>query len=177
VRSAVTDVRLDDLGARLRANADVIAALVAGVDAGQACWKPEPAQWSILEVVNHLADEEVEDFRTRLDLTLHRPDAAWPQIDPQKWAVDRRYNEGRLAEALERFLGRRAENLTWLATLEAPRWGQAHEHPRFGPIRAGDLMISWVAHDHIHIRQLNRLHRDFLVASLPGNSPDYAGKW
>jgi hypothetical protein len=170
-------VRLDDLGARLRANADVIAALAAGVDDVQARWKPDAAQWSILEVVSHLADEEVEDFRVRLDLTLHRPEATWPRIDPQKWAVERRYNEGVLAGSLARFLARRADNVAWLAGLVAPRWDHAHQHPRFGPIRAGDLMISWVAHDHIHVRQLNRLHRDFLVASLPGNSPDYAGKW
>jgi len=170
-------VRLDDLGARLRANADVFAALVAGVGDEQARWKPAPEQWSILEVVNHLADEEVEDFRTRLDLTLHRPKEPWPRIDPQKWALERRYNERALDESIERFLALRRQSLTWLAALERPRWDQAHEHPRFGPIRAGDLMISWVAHDHIHVRQINRLHREFLVASLPGNSPDYAGTW
>jgi hypothetical protein len=170
-------VRLDDLGARLRANADVFAALVVGVGEEQARWKPEPAQWSILEVVNHLADEEHEDFRTRLDLTLHRPDAEWPRIDPQKWVSERRYNERALGESMERFLARRRESLVWLGALVAPDWDRAHQHPRFGPIRAGDLMISWVAHDHIHIRQINRLQRDFLVASLPGDSPEYAGKW
>ncbi len=74
----------DGLRERLRANAAVIAALVAGVTDEQARWKPDPAQWSILEVMGHLADEEVEDFRTRLDLTLHRPEAEWPRIDPQR---------------------------------------------------------------------------------------------
>jgi hypothetical protein len=170
-------VRPDDLGTRLRANADVIEAQVAGVGDEQARWKPDPAQWSILEVVCHLADEEVEDFRTRLDLTLHRPGEAWPSIDPEGWAIERRYNEKELAESLERFLTRRAETLVWLGGLTAPDWERAYQHPRFGPIRAGDLLISWVAHDHIHIRQLNRLHREFLVASLPGNSPRYAGRW
>jgi hypothetical protein len=170
-------VRLDDLGARLSANANVFAALVAGVGEEQSRWKPEPAQWSILDVVNHLADEETEDFRTRLDLTLHQPDAAWPRIDPQRWVTERHYNDRDLAESLARFLACRADTVAWLAALRAPKWDQAHQHPRFGPIPAGDLMISWVAHDHIHIRQINRLLRDFLVASLPGNSPDYAGKW
>jgi hypothetical protein len=170
-------VRLDDLGARLRANADVLAAQIAGVGDDQARWKPAPEQWSILEVVNHLADEEVDDFRTRLDLTLHRPEEPWPRIDPQKWPVERRYLERDLAESMERFLARRRESLAWLAALVEPDWNRAHRHPRFGPIRAGDLMISWVAHDHIHIRQINRLHREFLVAALPGNSPEYAGRW
>lgn len=170
-------MRLDDLGARLRANADVIVALGVGVDDEQARWRPDPAQWSMLEVVNHLADEEVDDFRTRLDLTLHRPEEAWPRIDPQKWVVERAYQQCDLRESVERFRARRAETLAWLEGLAAPEWDRAHQHPRFGPIRAGDLMISWVAHDHIHIRQLNRLHREFLAASLPGNSPAYAGTW
>ncbi len=170
-------MRLDGLAERLRANADVFAALVAGVGDEQARWKPDPAQWSILEVVNHLADEETEDFRTRLDHTLHRPGVEWPRIDPQKWALERRYNERDLAESLERFRARRAESVEWLHDLESPDWALAYEHPRFGPIRAGDLMLSWVAHDHIHVRQINRLHREFLVASVPSYSPEYAGRW
>jgi hypothetical protein len=170
-------VRVDGLAARLRANADVIAALVAGVGDEQVRWKPDPAQWSILEVVNHLADEETEDFRTRVDHTLHRPGVEWPRIDPPKWAVERRYNDRDLAESLERFLARRAESVAWLTGLDSRDWSVAYEHPRFGPIRAGDLMLSWVAHDHIHIRQINRLHREFVAASLPGYSPEYAGRW
>lgn len=170
-------MRLDGLAERLRAHADVFAALVAGVGDEQARWKPDPAQWSILEVVNHLADEETEDFHTRVDLTLHRRGVEWPRIDPQKWAVDRRYNERDLAESLERFLARREESVEWLMALASPDWSVAYEHPRFGPIRAGDLMLSWVAHDHIHIRQINRLHREFLVASVPSYSPEYAGRW
>jgi len=171
------DLDLDAITARLRANADVFAALVSGVGDGQARWKPEPDKWSILEVVAHLADEEVEDFRPRVDRTLHRPDAAWDPIDPQGWATERRYNEGSLSGALDRFLESRAESVDWLGRLGAPDWTLAHTHPRFGPIRAGDLMTSWLAHDQIHIRQINRLQREFLVASLSAYSADYAGRW
>ena len=45
----------------------MIQAVLAGVDAEQARWKPDADSWSILEVVCHLVDEEREDFRTRLD--------------------------------------------------------------------------------------------------------------
>jgi hypothetical protein len=162
---------------RLRAHADVFTALAAGVGAEQARWKPEPAQWSILEVVNHLGDEEVEDFRTRLDYTLHRQGEQWPKIDPQGWAVARSYNQRDLAESLERFRRARADSLDWLGALGRPNWSIAYEHPKFGPITAGDLLTAWVAHDHIHIRQINRLHRQYLVSVLSQQSPDYAGSW
>lgn len=162
---------------RLRANADVFASLVAGVEQDQACWKPSPDEWSILEVVRHLADEEVEDFRARVEATLHRPGAVWPPIDPPRWAVERAYNSGTLSEALESFLERRKESVAWLADLEGADWTVTHEHPLLGLLSAGDLLTSWLAHDLIHIRQLARLQRQYLVSVLSPCSPDYAGRW
>lgn len=63
---------------QLRRNGSAIVALASAVDAEQARWRPAPDKWSILEVVIHLADEEREDFRTRLDLILHDPTQEWP---------------------------------------------------------------------------------------------------
>ena len=71
----------------------------------------------------------------------------------------------------------RRDSLAWLEGLGAPDWGLAYEHPKAGRITAGDLLTSWVAHDHIHIRQLNRLQREYLAAELTRHSPDYAGSW
>ena len=61
------------LGA-LRRQARVIETQVSSLSAQEARWKPSEGRWSALEVVCHLADEEREDFRVRLDLTLHHPD-------------------------------------------------------------------------------------------------------
>lgn len=171
------DVRLDAIKDRLRASAYVISAQVTGVGEEQARWKPNPSQWSILEVVNHLADEEVEDFRVRLASTLSRPLDSWSSIDPRRWVSERMYNDRSLAESLERFIVRRRESISWLEGLDAPDWSVGHDHPRLGRIRAGDLLTSWVAHDYIHIRQLNRLHRHFLVSSISEYAADYAGPW
>lgn len=162
---------------RLRANVTVFQGLVGGVTRQQARWKPTPDQWSILEVVAHLADEEVLDFRTRLDLTLHRPEEAWRPIDPPRWAVDRRYNEGILEDTFQRFTNERARSVAWLEGLGGADWDRRHAHPRLGDIRAGDLLTSWVGHDLIHIRQINRLHRQYLVEVQSPYSAEYAGNW
>ena len=69
-------MNLDFYIARLAANVRVFEGLAGGVGAEQARWKPAPERWSILEVLNHLYDEEREDFRQRLDFTLHRPGEA-----------------------------------------------------------------------------------------------------
>lgn len=170
-------LEVSEILSALRRNARVVAELVADVSESQARWRPEADKWSILEVVSHLADEEVEDFRARIDSTLHRPGEAWSPVDPEGWVVERRYGDGVLADALERFLRAREESVAWLEGLEDVDWRVSYAHPRLGSIRAGDLLTSWVAHDHIHIRQLNRLHREFLLSALSGFLPGYAGRW
>lgn len=165
---------------RLRAGADVFRALTRDVSADQARWKPGPDAWSILEVVCHLADEEVRDFRTRLDLLLHDPDAPWPPNDPEGWVVEERYNERSIEPELARFLAERERSVAWLDALHVPSAAWEHTHPGtfVGAVTAGDLLASWVAHDLIHVRQINRLHRQYLEAVvLPGRDPAYAGRW
>lgn len=66
-------MELVEMMAQMSLQAGRIRALADGVAAAQARWRPDAESWSILEVVNHLADEEREDFRTRLDFILHRP--------------------------------------------------------------------------------------------------------
>ncbi|RMH74178.1 MAG: DinB family protein [Gemmatimonadetes bacterium] len=162
---------------RLRANTPIIQGLIAGVSMEQARWKPAPEKWSILEVINHLYDEEREDFRQRLDYTLHKPGADWPPINPQKWVTERRYNERDLAESLHRFLTERQASLEWLHQLENPNWEHYKDHPIAPRITANRLLACWVAHDLLHIRQLNALHWAYLNHLSGEGSLDYAGEW
>ena len=73
--------------------ADILPNMVRGVSTDDARWRPADGAWSILEIVAHLADEEVHDFRARVELTLRDPTAPWPPIDPETWAIERRYND------------------------------------------------------------------------------------
>ncbi len=161
----------------LSQSAETIQSLVHHVDKEQAVWKPSAEQWSILEVINHLGDEEKEDFRTRFDLMLNSPSAAWPGIHPSAWVTERSYNTRDLAESLERFLLERDKSITWLKGLASVNLEQAHLHPSFGKIRAGDLLASWVAHDLLHVRQLTRLHYQWVQAMVKPYTIDYAGDW
>jgi len=162
---------------RLQHNAGVFSALLEGVADAQARWKPDLDKWSILEVLNHLGDEEEQDFRVRLRLVLEEPQGDWTPIDPARWAIDRQYNKREPGESLERFLKARKESLGWLRTLQGTDWGRVHEGNVGPPLRAGDLLCSWLGHDIIHIRQINRLHREYLVSECSRFSPDYAGAW
>lgn len=169
-------MKLDYYITRLSANAGVIESLARDVSDEQARWKPSPEEWSILEVLNHLYDEEREDFRARLDSLLHHRKERLPAIDPPKWAIARKYNERDLGESVERFLEERSKSVRWLRGLHEPDWETGIERSR-GVLRAGDVMASWVAHDFLHTRQLARLHWQHLnFLSVPYKT-DYAGQW
>ena len=85
----------------LSVNGDVFKYLFKNLSEEQAHWKPCAERWSLLEVINHLYDEEREDFRKRLALVLSDPDAPWPAIDPEGWVLQRGYNERNLKESLD----------------------------------------------------------------------------
>jgi hypothetical protein len=84
-------VKLDEVCSRLEANGAVIGSLYDGLAVGQLSWRPAPDKWSFLEVLCHLHDEEVDDFRARVESTLQHPEKPWPAIDPEGWVAARRY--------------------------------------------------------------------------------------
>jgi hypothetical protein len=161
---------------RFSHNRSVFENLLRGVSLEQARWKPTPEKWSMLEVVNHLYDEEREDFRQRLRLTLDDPTQQWPAINPREWVNTRKYNERELDSSLGNFLGERDASLEWLKHLREPNWENANQSAN-GILSAGDLLASWLAHDFLHIRQLARLHWQHTGKLVAPYQTTYGGPW
>ena len=156
--------------------ANILPAIVNGISLDDACWKPADGAWSILEIVTHMADEEVEDFPARLRSTLTDPKQQWKPIDPEGWAVKRHYNDGDLNEQVQRFASSRRESIKWLCGLSEPNWSNTYAHPK-GKISAGDLLASWAAHDALHLRQIAK--RMYQMTNRDGGefTSAYAGSW
>ncbi len=161
---------------QLALNRDRIAALARGISEDLSRWKPNQDSWSVLEVICHLADEEEFDFPVRLKLILEKNDKAWPEIDPGSWVTERKYNEADLFETLNRFMDLRNESLVWLDSIDNPDWDSVHAAP-IGEITAGDMFVSWVTHDLLHLRQLVELQRFYLEEQAKPYRLDYAGDW
>lgn len=126
--------------------------------------------------MNHLLDEEREDFRVRLDVILHRPHDPWPPIDPMGWVKERQYNRRELTATRESFVVEREKSLAWLATLTTADWETVAPAP-WGKIRAGDMLTAWIAHDMLHMRQLVELHWAWHVRHAHPFVTRYAGEW
>ncbi len=171
-------MKLVDCRAQLAQHGEAIRVLVASVSEQEARWKPAGEEWSVLEVVNHLYDEEREDFRQRLDILLHQPpDTPWPPINPQGWVTERRYNERDLSMSLQNFLTERQQSLKWLDGLQDPDWQRGQTHPVAGLFRAGDMLAAWVAHDVLHLRQLVALKWALTGQMTQPYAAAYAGDW
>ncbi|MBZ0299939.1 MAG: DinB family protein [Anaerolineae bacterium] len=161
----------------MRHNTQRIRTLVAGTSDAQARWKPDAETWSILEVINHLDDEERLDFRVRLDHILHQPGQPWPPIDPPGWVTEHRYNERDLDDSLASFLRERQQSLDWLQSLGTPNWSRSETAPWGGTLSAGDMFAAWVAHDTLHLRQLVELHHAYVEQLAAPYHTQYAGDW
>lgn len=175
-RGRLRIMNIDYYISRLETNARVFEQLISGIGPEQGSWKPAADKWSILEVINHLYDEEREDFRARLKNTLDDPSKEWDPISPVEWVTERKYSERDLNQSFQNFVTERADSIEWLRSVSGPKWSNSYSHSS-GAISAGDLICSWAAHDLIHIKQITRLHYDYLTRLSAPYSPDYAGGW
>jgi len=162
---------------RLESMPGVLRSLAGLIGTNDARWRPDPASWSTLEIVCHLVDEEKDDFRARLRSTLEDPTRDWAPIDPEGWVEQRGYAEHHLDERLDRFEYERGVSVVWLRSLESPDWSSERVHPRFGSMKAGDLLASWAAHDALHLRQLSRRVYQLTQRDAGPFGCGYAGSW
>ena len=132
---------------------DVLERLLGGLDTAAWRARPAPAEWAPVEIVCHLRDEETEDFGARVRVVVEGGTAFTP-IDPERWAVERRYREADGPAALAEFRTRRATSLAFLATVAPERLTAAVTHPRAGTLSGLDALAAWVTHDRLHLAQL-----------------------
>ena len=157
-------------------NRSVFKGLLSGLSEELRVWKQVPEKWCLLEIVCHLYDEEREDFRARTKHVLETPTAPLPSIDPPGWVESRSYMKQNYGEKLNNFLAERETSVKWLQGLSNPGWDNAYEHPKFGKMSAKMFLSNWLAHDHLHIRQITKLKYDYLK-QLTHEDLNYAGNW
>lgn len=162
----------------LETNARVVEKMIQGFASEQVRWKPSDLEWSALEVVCHLRDEEREDFPYRICHLLSGSTEKWPPILPAKWVSERSYNSDNLQQALADYLAVRAQNVDWLKSLRVVDWDARYTFEPLVGLSAGDLMSAWTVHDLLHIRQLNELKYHFGERHpFEGRMIIYAGEW
>lgn len=139
-------------------------------------WKPSREKWNLLEILCHLRDEEVEDFRIRTQYALEQRAETFPPINPEGWVQARNYASEDYNQVLNDFIKEREASLNWLYSLEKPNWDNEGIHTEYGKMNAGFFLNNWLAHDYLHIRQILALQYAYLDAHNESEL-SYAGGW
>lgn len=160
----------------LERNAAVFNSLLEALPSEIYLFKPNGDEWCILEIVCHLIDEEIEDFRARVRHTLETPHLQLASIDPKGWPKQRSYLSQNYDVKVKQFLKERNHSIAWLKALSNVNWKNYIENQDLGRMTAQTFLYNWLAHDFLHIRQINSLRRNFL-AQNSNSDISYAGNW
>lgn len=159
--TAYTTALIDMLGGRdplavLREMPATLEAAVADVDPGLLGVPEAPGRWSILQVVQHLADSElVGGFRFRMILAQDRPQLVG--YDQDLWAERFRYSEADFATALGDFTTLRRANLRILERTTAADRARVALHAELGEEPLSYMLQLYAGHDLVHLRQIERI--------------------
>lgn len=160
----------------LESNSLVFEGLLSNIEPPQALWQPAPDKWCLLEIICHLVDEEIHDFRKRVRTALEPERYPFESIDPVGWVTAKKYINQDYDLKVREWIKERQDSIAFLRGLVQPDWNSTLIHPDLGTMSAGLFLSNWLAHDYIHIRQINRTKRAYLN-HIAGESLDYAGTW
>lgn len=119
--------------------------------------RPEaPGKWSVIEVIQHLADSDlVAGFRIKMILTSEQP--TLQPYDQDRWATVLQYHHWPLAMALDELRCLRNANLHLWKQLSPDQLQRSGMHEERGPETVQHILRLMAAHDLVHRRQIDRI--------------------
>jgi uncharacterized damage-inducible protein DinB len=154
---------LDLLGARepravLRDTPAALRRGVAGLSPSQLRRPERPGKWSIVQILQHLADAEVVwAWRVRLILAQDRPPLTG--YDQDRWADRLHYDQADPADALELFDVVRRANLRLVERTSPDDLQRVGVHVERGEESLAHLLRLNAGHDLLHLRQIERVRQ------------------
>ena len=142
--------------AQYKAGFEEVTRSLEGFPADSLSARPLPGKWSAREIVQHLADSEMNSaIRLRKLLTEQSPQIQG--YDQDEYAARLRYNERDTAPALDAFRAARATSAQLLDSMTDEDWSREGTHTESGRYTAEDWLRIYAAHAHGHASQIRRL--------------------
>lgn len=151
-----------ELISQYAAGYDEVVASLEGFPTDRLTSHPLEGKWSANEIVQHLADSEMNSaIRLRRLLAEERP--VIQAYDQDDYAQRLKYNERALAPALDALKGARATTVQLLTIMSEDDWLREGWHPESGAYTAENWLRIYAAHAHNHASQIERL-REIVTA-------------
>ncbi len=135
-----------------------IAAAIEGLSESQMQHVPGSGEWSIHEVIVHLADSEAVGFE-RLRRTIAEERPVLQAYDEDAWARHLSYHIQDRELALALLTLQRRSTAELLRTLSAETWKRVGVHAERGEMSLYDIFDLYLQHGSIHLAQIERLKR------------------
>lgn len=128
----------------------------------QSMWKFKPSskEWSIHEIIIHLADMEANAY-VRLLKALAEPGGTIMPLDQNAWTENLFYDEQDSKTALEVFKWLRIKTYNTLKMLPQQRWDNYMNHPESGTVTLMDWLDNYEDHGRVHVAQIKRIHNQW----------------
>lgn len=119
-------------------------------------WRPEPAKWSIAEIVAHLADTEIV-ASWRMRSVIGENGITIQPFDQDAWASAFEYRDRDTKRSLETFRVLRENNLAMLKEISKETWENYGMHLERGKESIAHLARMFAGHDTNHVLQVERI--------------------
>jgi uncharacterized damage-inducible protein DinB len=130
-------------------------------------FKPADDNWSIQEILVHMADAEANAY-VRFRKAIVEPGSAITVYDQTGWAGGLDYKNQNANDSLELFRWLRATTYGIFRTLPESAWQNTIQHPERGPMTLERMIDIYIVHIEKHIAQMRRVY-DAWKASQPQN--------
>ncbi|MDW8300269.1 MAG: HAD hydrolase-like protein [Anaerolineae bacterium] len=152
-RQPLESKRRDQVMPRLLGNTAALFGMVASAPPQVWHMRPDPEEWTPLEIVHHLRESERDVQRPRLRRIAEEDNPFLP-APPQPF----RPNSVQLTETAQEiaadFWRERAQTLAFLEQLPSETWSRPARHAIFGPTTLLEMAHFTARHDRLHLTQL-----------------------
>ncbi len=116
-------------------------------------FKPAPTEWSIKEIVCHLADVD-SIFYDRCQRMIDEDEPFLRGFNPDELALDKGYSRQIWDEAVQEWQQNRQRNMTFYRELSVLKWLKGAFHQERGHINVIDVALSLVNQSEVHLEQI-----------------------
>ena len=131
-------------------------------------FKAEGHNWSVRQIVCHLADLEAVTF-VRFRQVIAEDNPSLPAVNGDAWAEKLDYNRRKLSVALETFRRMRSDNHELLKELPEAAFDRPAVHAETGATTLKGLVLAAAEHVEEHVREMQAIravYKEFRAREL-----------